>query len=262
MSVLDRLMFNDLKAALVAKANFELQNQNKANLRLNAAMGIPNEPPMPLVVALQSENTDYAAGIVAKRLLEDDRTIALISSDDGDELVAHILNFATDEMMAAADDELKSPQDFAEVRKILGRNMRIGYDFTLRVLNAITESSCDQYDNYHKYLEVLLAITEERDLNLENAIFQDGVADEVNRRLYSRNEFLDLGTRLVDTTLDFDEIIKTIIIASGATIESAPEGAVAELRTTLEPRFAAAYRESLVMLVEEADRIYGPETAE
>lgn len=181
---------NMLKAILVSSYEAERMEGEKLALNIRQELGEEDETKTKTQREIDLEKTlvEMVTDMVAKRLKKNDRSVALFSSADIDQ-IASVLTA-----------NIEGDLDFDTVERMQFES------FAKAALKNIYESARlswerpgkDMYDSYWDWLEAILDIADERGIEATEVLSSQEASDEVVRRLRSREEFLAAGKRYQD----------------------------------------------------------------
>lgn len=178
-----------------------LGNRKGHELKRDAYVSLGQPEPVvdPKEVRLEETLTDWMTALMTRRLIEDDRNVALISGRDFPQLLPHLEEYALQDDRLSEDEK----RSFAIAMKSV-----FGTILELMNENLIEK---DPYDHFHRLVETILGLAKEYDISPDDLLTTEHIEDEICRRSYSRDELLKKLALREQRIASPDRIMKGII---------------------------------------------------
>lgn len=156
----------------------------------------------PKVTAIKEKLLELMVDLLARRLKRNRRSVPLISSRDAVRL--------THEMMDAIE-EMSGEKIGAEIRKVIEGCIGSLIENILEMMCPMISSNEDVYNRNWKVATAISDLAEDRGVAPVELVGLEGVLDEVTRRTYTREEFVDLSRKIASAYTDVDKLNATYI---------------------------------------------------
>lgn len=225
------LSTNQLAELFKARAKRQQAQSTEIQKRIQASFGQPGEPQQPAVTLIKEKVNEAVALLIAERLQTDDRSVPLILASDLANLVHMIVNEA-----------YKVEPDFDDIgdeeRQAFERFMQNSMQGICDSILGMVPHDKDPYDMENEWVANVLAIAEEQDLSPhEVALSQEG-SDEINRRTYSKSQFVSLSKNTFGKIINPEAMKQTFLqpMLEALAAEIDDEEEIEEIRREMEER--------------------------
>lgn len=246
----------ELKSLLLARLKAQQAQQVKLQIRLNKALGSETPEEKPEITAIKNILMERMSDLLARRLKQDRRTTPLVSSRDFVQFVPYIIDEITKiEGKKFESAELKMLEEFVTpMTKNICRAIRL----------AISPRR-NPYEEYWRWITTVLKLAAERNILPTELLAQEESADEINRRMFSKRQFIADSKRTTRKFLNAD-MLKSIILQPMMDVlgKEASEEERREFEQELEMELMPQLRDLVEknkvaiesLLTEEVERIY------
>jgi hypothetical protein len=231
-------------------------NYKKGVQKFSDSINVESSEVCPKKIVFNDELSEYLYSLIARRLMLDKTDFQLIDESD---FVAFIPSLIDQYVMA--NNEAISKEERMEIELVL-RTM--GREF-IGVTNDGVLPGRNAYEEYWRWINIVLDLSGEHGIAPAELISFDWAQDEVCRRLYSKEELLQLGEATINK-FSSPESIKRMLVepmfeANPDFSEEEKAGFLAEIDEEVMPIVQKQLEEgsalALRQIKKEADRIYG-----
>lgn len=248
----------ELELLLITRFKTERSKRMRLHLLVQRELGdeVREEPPE--LIALEDKCVVSICEVLARRLKQNRRTTSLFSSRDYGRLAPSMMN----ELLKIEGRELET-----EERKVLENYMKVIFENLSEMMKGVVLPGKNIYDEYWRWTAIVLDLASERGISPTDLLALEGPTDEITRRLFTKEQFIVLSTKVIDRSTDAARLKKAVLepmFDLAATRLDQRERR--ELRNELEKVFYPKLCERLaktkevlikVWLGEEVKRIYG-----
>lgn len=236
-----------LEKILINKFRYDRTIADRLTNQIRSEMGLPDQS-QGLTALLNKMAYEKIAQVVSLRLLENNRSIPLISVDDFDEVLEII-----------AEDKIT--ESFPGERELTINVLKPAINTFIQTVMRITDGS-DPYDSYWKVVNATVALAEDEDLPLDQPLDPD-MYDEVTRRVYTREQYANQSAVVFELISDPEKLVRMIadpILDSMDLDEMERSIAEEEVKRMVEVQLKPAFEKMLPLMHKiidaEVNRIY------
>ncbi len=241
-----------IKSILLNKFIFDDKRNTAMSQRIFATMGFPVAVQTQADFDLKEGLLQKMSSLIALRLVEDDRSIPILSAEDFDQQISEYIGnkISEDTTMDQPDREVLEPTIKPVILKLIEGLMGFMKDET------------DPYEEYWRLINTIKALANDEMLSL-SILFDDAFYDEVTRRVTTRDQYIVQSEKALGFVTDPQKLIDTFItpilqaLVADESVNSEELGELTEeLKSQLAPAFQKFEQVTKEILAEEVDRLY------
>ncbi len=252
------LTLEEIKDVLEASFKVQQVQSNNIQARINLALGEKPKEPLPEIVALTESWLTQIPDMVAKRLIADDRSVNLLSAEDLVALLPQMYDLMEKTLGPLEPDE----------RKMIDQLVKTLFKGLMDMVSASYPATFqDPYDYYSHFLKAVSQVASEHDIEPSDVPNSIETADEVTRRLLTKEQYVGQGKSTKDKILNMETILNSMLqpildlMANQEDLDQQERDEVAismkkEIMPQLEEHLVVALRVFDDYLDEETARIY------
>ncbi len=192
----------DLKSLYTARSAAARELQIGLQVRIDRDLGKEPVSEKPEITAIKARLENFLNDTLVTRLMQNDRSVPLLSSDDLDDIVPSLVR----EMVQ--DDNVKLSD---EIRTTLEGFLKGVFTGIVEAAQGMVVPGKDRYEEHWRWLNMVLEVAARRKLPPTEIIRLQSASDEVTRRLYTRDEYSKLNWSSLEKILNL-ETLKEIAI--------------------------------------------------
>ena len=198
----DSVSIQELKAILVAQSNADTAKSVAIQNRLRRVLDDTVLTEDPMVIIIRTDLTDYLADIIARRMKMRRRTRPLVSLRDISKFTLSAIEFIEKQTSEKISDEER-----ADVETLVDST----FGNMLETINDILPIGTNLYDSYWKWAETVFAVAKEKNVS-PVMLYQSDDANEVTRRLFTKDQFATLMKKAGSKALSIRTIYKLNVL--------------------------------------------------
>lgn len=192
----------EIKGVLTASLKAQQIQSDSVQARIALAMGEKPKEKLPEIVVLTESWLAQISDMVAKRLIANDRSVILLSAEDMVALLPQMFD---------AMEETSGPLEPNE-RKMLDLFVKTIFKSFADMISANYSATFqDPYDYYSHFLEAISQVALEYGIELSDVPNSIETADEVTRRLLTKEQFVSQGKYVIDKLLNTKTLVDNMV---------------------------------------------------
>ncbi|KKU09065.1 MAG: hypothetical protein UX09_C0005G0021 [Candidatus Uhrbacteria bacterium GW2011_GWE2_45_35] len=196
------LTVGELKSLLLVNLGMVQIKQAKLQEQIHREIGYEAQAEKPEFVSIKNKLLDQICDTLARRLKRNRHTTPLLSVRDIDRFTS----YAIGELMKIEDIVLE-----AEEHEILEKYMRASFGNIIDSVYEMVPKDQNPYEEYWRWVTTVLTLSAERSISPTELLVIESETDEITRRMFTREQFIDLFKRAVEKFVNVDALKKNYL---------------------------------------------------
>jgi hypothetical protein len=233
-----------LKSLILVRFNMQKANQVKLSTRIEQELGDEFQAEDPAETVIKNDFLNLISGLLACRLLRNNLTEPLITPEDYNQIEHWILTEVS---------KLTGAEPTNKERESCKKYLVSMFENITEMVHEIVPPNTNRYEEYWKWVTTALDVASERGVLPEGLFELEGVSDEITRRMYSKEQYINISKRTQAKMLDFDTFKKNMFMPM---IDLYADDATEEERRELEDDFDVELKPQILKRFEKMEAIF------